>query len=532
MTFRISSCNALVAAALLTAFACSSTDSASPAPDASVPDAAPSMDAAPDESVVFTPCDLHSEGGGAAAECATTQTPLDPNKPNGEQISMFVKRYRAPGGKGLRQLWMLQGGPGASGYAFEGMAEAIATKYPDVDFYMPDHRGTGRSNKLDCGAAETTESEGGIAITPAEWPTCLELVRTKYKEQLAHFTTTNAANDIGVLIRRLQQPGVPAFVYGVSYGTYWAHRYLQMFPEQPAGVVFDSILPQGGSLAQQDADANEAGRDYFAMCGRDTFCKQKLGADPWAKVTALFDKLKTGHCSEVALPDFPTHMLLRRAFGGLMMDVNLRSYIAPIVYRFDRCNSTDIPALRVLLAKLTEEQPESEMMKQWGWTLFNNVAYSELWETPAPTVQSLAAIREASVVSRDVTEVLEPTLGKWPTYTPDSYASSYATSSKPLLFLQGGLDPATLRRKARDVRPHFQGKNQHWVEIETAGHTVIVSSATPAKRSCGTMIMMSFLENPNGELDQSCVATVLPIDFANTRTAYNQALFGRSDAWE
>ena len=32
-------------------------------------------------------------------------------------------------------------------------------------------------------------------------------------------------------------------VYGLSYGTYWLNRYLQLFPEQPDAVIFDSLCP-------------------------------------------------------------------------------------------------------------------------------------------------------------------------------------------------------------------------------------------------------------------------------------------------
>ncbi len=209
-------------------------------------------------------------------------------------------------------------------------------------------------------------------------------------------------------------------------------------------MIFDSIVPQGGSLARQDEDANEAAKDFFGVCGKDAFCSQKLGTDPWAKVTALFAKLKTGHCSEIALPDLPNHVLFRRAFGGLLMDANLRPYIPAIAYRLDRCEAKDVPALKVLVAKLAEEQPESEMMKQWGWVLSYNIIFSELWETPSPSALDLETIRENAVASRGVTLGMQLLLGKWPTYKPDAYNTKWAETKIPLLFLQGGLDPATL----------------------------------------------------------------------------------------
>ena len=122
-------------------------------------DAGTSTEAGPTtEPVAWTPCPLHSEGTGTTVECATIKAPLDAAAPNGPTIDVFVKRYRPAGGKSLRALWMLQGGPGGSGYPFEGISESIATKFPDVDFYIPDHRGTGRSTRLGCPTQEA-ESE-------------------------------------------------------------------------------------------------------------------------------------------------------------------------------------------------------------------------------------------------------------------------------------------------------------------------------------------------------------------------------------
>lgn len=190
--------------------------------------------------------------------------------PSGPTIDMFVKRYKPKGGKSLRAVWFLhKGAQGPRDTYSKGFPNRIETKFPDVDFYMPDHRGTGKSTRLGCAVQEASDSEGGIAITDAEWPACLADVKAREGGRLPFFNVTNAANDLGVMIARTKPEGQPVFVYGVSYGTYWAHRYLQLYPNQANGVVFDSIFPQGGSLARQDADANEAAK-LFLRCAERT----------------------------------------------------------------------------------------------------------------------------------------------------------------------------------------------------------------------------------------------------------------------
>lgn len=482
--------------------------------------------------VTWSTCPLRSEGKGPDAACAKIPVPLDAKAPGGKGLDFFVKRYRPKGGKGLRALWLLQGGPGASGYVFENIAEQMATRFPDVDYYIPDHRGTGQSDRLGCPPEEASDSEGGLAITEAEWAACLPRLRAERGDDLRFFDTTQAANDLGLAIARTRPEGQPTFVLGVSYGTYWAHRYLQLFPGQASGVILDSIAPPGASLARQDADSDEAARDFFEVCKKDAFCSGKLGPDPWAKAQALVDKLKGGHCPKLGFPDFPAHVLLRRTFAALLMDPTLRTYIPAVVYRADRCEERDAKALEHFAAAVTQEGPESEMMKQWGWGLSYNIIFSELWEDPPPSVAELTGIRERAVASRDITEAMGKLHASWPRYAPEPSSRAYATSDTPMLFLQGGLDPATLLRKARPMKERFTRPNQTWVEVPTASHTVFASSTTREGRSCGTKMIMAFMENPTAPVDTSCIADVIPLDFTNPKTQWTTALLGTTDAWE
>ncbi len=495
-----------------------------PAPqdDGSVADAGPAT-------LTWTGCPLKSEGGGPSAECTVAQLPLRAGVDDGQTLAVHVKRYRPKGGKGLRQLWMLQGGPGGSAYVFEALVEIIGEKFPDVDYYLPDHRGTGKSSRIGC-AAEGEGTPSGFFIEPDEWPGCIAEVQARLGDALGAYSTTNAANDIGVLIDRAKQPGQPAFVYGVSYGTYLAMRYMQLYPEQADGVILDSVVPMKGSLARQDQDANEAAKDFFDVCAKDAVCSSKLGPDPWAKANDVFARLKAGHCPAIANAAAPSHVLLRRAFGQFLMHQEYRRMIPPIVYRVDRCEQRDVDVLKPLMDGFVQEAPIGEMLKQWGWVLSNNITMSELWESPTPTAADLDAIREGSVASRDVTTGMDALIGKWPTYAPDRFTGGWPDRKKPVLVLQGGLDPATLLRKAREAKPFFAKPGQHWIEVPSATHTVIASSTTTAKRSCGTQMMMSFLERPESP-DTSCLANVIPVGF-DLPSGLVQAFFGQDDAWE
>ena len=226
------------------------------------------------------------------AECATIQVPLSHDDPGGEKIETFVKRFRPPGGKSKRALWMLQGGPGGSGYVYEGLSEAFATRYPDVDYYMPDHRGTGKSTKVTC-SAQGDDTPSGFLIEEPEWPGCIEEVKAQWGDRLGRFNITGAARDLGLWIERTRQPEQPVFVLGVSYGTTWAQRYLQLFPAQVDGVVLDSVAPPGMMLSDQDKDQNQVAQVFMEFCGANEFCSSKLGtgAEPWNRATGLIQKV-------------------------------------------------------------------------------------------------------------------------------------------------------------------------------------------------------------------------------------------------
>jgi hypothetical protein len=127
---------------------------------------------------------------------------------------------------------------------------------------------------------------------------------------------------------------------------------------------------------------------------------------------------------------------------------------------------------------------------------------------------------------------MTPNLGVWPVYGPDEYTGKWATVDTPILALAGGLDPATLLRKALAWKDHFKGPHQHWVEIATATHTVIASSPTSdLTKSCGSRILKNFLEGPTAPLDTSCLLDLAPLTFAG-RPDLTKSVLGTDDPWE
>lgn len=482
--------------------------------------------------IEWAPCTLFSDGTGPAAECARLQVPLRASAPDGRRIEVFVKRYRAEGVEPKAQLHMLAGGPGASGIIYERQAEALVAKDPSLEIYLPDHRGTGRSTRLGCPEPEVDSSLQSFYVAASEWPACVAAISAEWGADVGAFNTTEAANDVGAIIAGSRRPGARVIVFGASYGTAWAQRYLQRFPAQADGVILDAIVPPGGSLARQDEDADVAAKRMFAACAADTGCRARLGDDPRARTLALYEKLDQGHCKKLSLYGAP-RVVVRRLLGQLMMSEETAHLIPAVVARAERCLAEDTKALLDLAWYFfgrTGGAFGELTMRQWGWYLSNQIAFSEMWETPSPTVETLAAWREKAAVSRDVTSGFEGALDVVPRYAPDAYHGAFATTDTPMLMLQGDWDPATLSSKATAVRDHYKGAHQTWVDLPGGGHGALGRKRDAAGVSCGTSMILRFCADPKQPVDSSCLATAVEPSWDGS-PALNNALFGTEDLW-
>jgi pimeloyl-ACP methyl ester carboxylesterase len=484
----------------------------------------------PTVDLVWEPCPLHSDGTGPMAECAKPAVPLRAADPGGKQIPAFVKRFAKAGSARSKQLWMLAGGPGASGMLYERRAELLVEDDDTLEIYMPDHRGTGSSARLGCPKQESDGSTYGHYLAPTEWAKCVEAVKAQWGADLDAFTVSAASIDLGILVESARRPEAKVFVYGASYGTFWAHRYLQLFPHQADGVILDAIAPPTASLARQDLDADASSADLFQACIDDPTCGPKLGGDPRGFALALYAQLDQGHCP--ALGKFgPPRVMLRRTFGQMMMTWNARRLIPAAIARATRCNADDVSALLTLEESTLVASPLlDDLLRKWGFVLSSYVTFSELWETPEVSTAQMAAWRDAAVVSRDVTSQFDAPLAVLPRYPHDAYYGGFADTDQPLLMLQGTWDPATRPVPAAALAKAYTGAAQHWVEIPRGAHGALQSVPMLDGRSCGTLLVLGFLADPKGPLDTSCLTQLAPLTFDGT-PALNTLLFGTEDAW-
>ncbi len=458
---------------------------------------------------------------GIQPQCATLQLPVDWSNPEGDTIPIHVARVKATQPR-RGALWMLQGGPGGDGSGLASIAADFAKRVPDLDIYLPDHRGTGLSARLGCEKEEAANSIGGASIASFEWHGCLSTAKKAWGDKLDHFTTSYAARDLHAWMNAVREPGDEIHVYGVSYGTYWAHRYLQIFPKEPTGVVLDSVCPPGECVGDQyDIAFNNVGKAFLDLCGEDTICKGKLGDDPWATLGKVYDKVqKEKHCPEFVkqVPPLQIRMLL----AALLKQFQMRTVIPAIIYRLNRCDPADVQVLQkviYLMQYLGGGLLPEPNAPSWAPTLtFSqllnaHILMSEMWSDPAPSYAKVQADFLSTYIAPGATYGSLSLFDKWPKYPRDAFVGKFATTDVPVLLLNGTLDPQTPDYYAKAMHEGLKAPNKQLVLLAGAAHGTVNQAPTFAGGMCGLELSVQFFKDPKKPLDKACVGLLLPVTF-------------------
>lgn len=375
--------------------------------------------------------------------------PLDHAQPYNERFRLFVKRRRAEGPT-RAQVWLITGGPGdAATSGMERLSGGIWRDRPGIAHYAVDHRGTGGSERLAC--CGISASPTSILTDPAEAEACGAEIAARLGTRLDHMTLTESARDLGRLIEAYREPGVPVFVYGASYGTILIQRYLELFPDQPDGVMLEAIAT-GRFLDGYDAGLGQAGRRLMALCVADPTCAARFADDPWTVAHRAVASLDAGRCSSFGATSDQVRVLL----GVMLFSAPLRDLVPAVVHRLDRCDPADVAALSrlaVQLSALVANDAQSDVLGA-------HVFLSEAQPPRDKVAELLAAFRGATMSTGLEAQIAR--IETWPRSAPGTPLSPPPYDG-PMLMLQGGLDGpspperampiAARRRPGRSFRP-------------------------------------------------------------------------------
>ncbi len=465
--------------------------------------------------------------------CGTLQVPLDWNDKNGQKIDYFVRHLPATE-PSRGQLWILPGGPGIAGDDYE-QALALAERLPDMDIYMPDHRGTGRSTFLACTAEQAQDVFSESEFSDED---CLNyLLENRSTEELRHFNVTQAAEDIGQLINHFKADGDEMYLYGSSYGTYWAQRYLHLYLDQASGIFIDSVCSLTSCNEQNGffASAEIAGRELLKLCDEDEFCSDKIGGDAEKYLQDLYTLLENDHCPALELSREGLQDVTRTALA----ERELQGLLPAIMYRMTRCNEQDVAALSFLFESAEDgddgedESEDPGLPESKGLTL--NIRYSELWDNNVTAADIEVQAQTALFAGDGFGEEEQAQFdlrAEWPIYSLDSFATSWPNTTTPILITNGTLDPITTIDGAAELGAQYVQPYQQVILIPYAGHETFDDSPIEnSDENCTAVIATQFFQDPRQELNKSCLNEMQAPDFEGSREVAEE-LFSTSDFWE
>ncbi len=216
------------------------------------------------------------------ARCAFFEVPEDHANPSGKKIKIHVARLPALTKNAERDpVFFFAGGPGQAASEIGNLVEALSPLRRNRDIVLVDQRGTGKSKTLTCegGSLESTTATRRDALVEAfngtdaqmakEWRTCL----TTLKGNAATHRTDDYIADLELIRKVLGYDKIN--VWGGSYGSRVALRYMKLYPSVIRTSVIDGVAPTTLRLPN-DALANSENelRAVFAACDASPTCSK------------------------------------------------------------------------------------------------------------------------------------------------------------------------------------------------------------------------------------------------------------------
>ena len=220
--------------------------------------------------------DCTDDATGTAFQCATVTVPLDYDNPQGQTITVALKKLPSTSSSPRGSVFLNPGGPGGSGISvIESQAELyksgdlseVLANYDVIGF---DPRGVGQSTPITCWTPEDVQAilagQAEVPFSPLTPGSAADIVtqgsreaaaceeHTEVPEILDHADTRSVARDMDVMRALVGDKDLNYL--GYSYGTYLGAVYTELFPDNIGRVVLDSAMDP--TMARQDPMEGDA----------------------------------------------------------------------------------------------------------------------------------------------------------------------------------------------------------------------------------------------------------------------------------
>jgi len=443
----------------------------------------------------FEPCYVTGSAGNGnlQAQCATWTRPLDPTRPDGPTVDLFVTKLASTALQPAADAFtIINGGPGASSVQMMvDLAPVLQAFTRERDVVVIDQRGTGDSAPLICQAltdsTEVLDAQQTIALTQD----CID----KLPYDPRFFSTAIAVEDLEALRIALNYEQLS--VYGVSYGTRVAMQYMRTYPQSLRSVVIDGVVPPTKVLGENVALNSQQTLDgLFERCRRHPSCGEQF-----PDLAADFERLREQLRSD------PVAMNIQHPVTGVNTDIevgygHLAVWIRLALYA---------PATSALIPLIIDEAANAEnflpiaasalrMLHQlndsMNYGMHNAVVCTEdapFFDDTTVDFQQL----EKTYLGREMYDTLKAMCSTWPAGVIGTDMKKPLVSSVPTLVLSGEFDPITPPEYGDAVMPGLsQAKH---IVAPGQGHGTIAQGCIPR-------LILEFVESADpGEIDASCV---------------------------
>lgn len=231
------------------------------------------------ETLTWGSCDRPDMPVQKGVQCGTLRVPVDWAEPQSGTVALRAYRFKAADpSKKKGTILNLPSGPGETGdIAFAALREHL----PDYDLIALDPRGVGQSGRLSCATDKIlkipyvppTDGRRFRALQENQrsfWKTCT----TTPASLKHHLDAYSNARDAEALRKALHLGRIN--LYGFSYGTLTAERYLGLFGEHVNGSVLEGVMNPAQSrreFVSSAAGGMEAVFDRFrTWCAEESAC--------------------------------------------------------------------------------------------------------------------------------------------------------------------------------------------------------------------------------------------------------------------
>lgn len=451
--------------------------------------------AATDSAFVEKPC--RDKYLAAIARCGTVNVPEDRQRPQKRTIALnvIVLPATSPGSL-LPPLFDIDGGPGLPGTKNAEFYATFGSAYrAQRDVVTIDQRGTGGSNPLHC--PELSRPEG--AYQPLFPAAAVSRCRRSLEgnSDLTKFGTSEAVADLDDVRDALGYEKIDLF--GFSYGTTVALRYLATYPDRVRAAVLMGVSPASATPPKVHAAAGErAIQLLFAQCRADAVCSASF--DPQSDVERVRSRLP----SIAGAP--PVDIFFEK----------LRSLM------YQPLGARQIPFI-LNAAALGDLRPFYEATRPSGPSLHADGMYLSVICSEGMALLDFAAesrYATATVFGDYRLRRQKEACAEWPAASVGADHVRPVQSAAPVLLISGELDPVTPPYLADEAAKTL--RNSKHLVIPASGH---VFDGMSGIDTCLDPIIRTFLDT--GEIKSisfTCVAEMKPPPFVTKSSSSEKTL--------